>query len=60
LSDRKVEQVTTDLGVDLLEDIGSNGEVHLLDSLVSDGLTDNVVVVADVLVGRVLSLVGKE
>ena len=52
----QVEEVTTEFGVHLLQNISSNGEIHLSDSSCGEYLGDDVLLVADVLVLLVLSL----
>lgn len=56
----EVEQIITDLGVDLSEDIGCNRKVELLGSLESDALGDDVVLVARVFDSLVLVLTGQK
>lgn len=53
----EIKEITANFRVDLLQDVSSHRQAHLLDSLVSHSLTDHIMLVAYILEGRILSLI---
>ena len=59
LGETEIEQIPTEFGVHLSQDVSSDRQVHLLAGPVSKALRDDIVLVAGVLDSLVLVLIGK-